>query len=206
MIAGPTIMPVIGAAAMVTRGARWTSYTLAIMSFAIAIICTIGFPETYEPVLLTRRVRLLRESSDVEIYHPHEHLRLSVSTVLTKYLTRPLRILFRDPICLCISGYASFIFALLYISLEVFPIVFQEHRHANSLVGSLPFLAVFVGTFAGIPVNLWNQGRYKKLCDAQGGRPVPEGRLIPMAIGAFLLPIGLFVRILFPPLFSSFQN
>jgi hypothetical protein len=92
----------------------------------------------------------------------------------------------------CIAFYASFVYSLLYMTLEVFPIVFEENRGWSPVLGSLPFLGLFVGVCTAIVINLSNQPRYARLVDAAGGKPVPEARCAPMAVGAFLFAIGLF--------------
>ena len=38
---------------------------------------------------------------------------------------------FTEPMVLCIALYASFIFGILFLQLEVFPIIFREQRGAN---------------------------------------------------------------------------
>jgi H+/Cl- antiporter ClcA len=79
-----------------------------------------------------------------------------------------------------------------YLTLEVFPIVFEEQRGWSPVVGSLPFLGLFVGVCAAVFINLANQKRYARLLDEAHGKPVPEGRCPPMAIGGVLFAIGLF--------------
>ena len=78
------------------------------------------------------------------------------------------------------------------MTLEVFPIVFQENRGYSPVIGSLPFLGLFVGVCAAIGINLSNQPRYARIVDANGGKPVPEARCAPMAVGGILFAIGLF--------------
>ena len=75
------------------------------------------------------------------------------------------------------------------------------YRHADlgqlrgwtPIVGSLPFLAVLIGTCLGAAVNLLNQRRFIRALQASKGRPVPEARLPPMMIGAPLFAAGLFI-------------
>ncbi len=98
--------------------------------------------------------------------------------------------LITEPMVTCIAIYASFVFALLYMTLEVFPIVFQENRGWGTVVGSLPFLGLFVGVLAAVFINLANQPRYARIVDAANGKPVPEARLPPMAVGGFIFAIG----------------
>jgi hypothetical protein len=91
----------------------------------------------------------------------------------------------------CIAFYASFVFALLYTTLEVFPIVYSEHRGWSPVVSSLPFLSLFVGVLGALCINLANQPRYARIVERAGGKPVPEGRLAPMVVGACIFAIGL---------------
>ena len=68
--------------------------------------------------------------------------------------------LFAEPMVTCIALYASFVYGLLYLSLEVFPIVFYQNRKYGLVVSTLPFLALFVGCVCALAVNFANQGRY----------------------------------------------
>ena len=101
--------------------------------------------------------------------------------------------LFTEPMVACIAIYASFVFALLYMTLEFFPIVYADRRGWSPVVSTLPFVGLFVGVVSAVGVNLANQPRYQRAVDANGGKPVPEARLPPMAIGAVLFVIGLFL-------------
>lgn len=174
-------------------GWRWTEYIEAIWTFAILTVTLFFLPETYAPVLLKRKAqRLRKETGNERWFHPQEKIKLSPKTIITKHFSRPILMLITEPMVTCIALYASFVYALLYMTLEVFPIVFQENRKYSPVVGSLPFLGLFVGVCAAIGINLANQPRYARMVDAAGGKPVPEGRCAPMAVGGILFAIGLF--------------
>ena len=186
---------VIGAALTVNRhlGWRWTEYIEAIWVFTIVAMTAIFLPEVYAPVLLKRRAASLRKSTGNSAYwHPHENVKLDFKSIITKHLARPLRMLFTEPMVTCIALYASFVYALLYLTLEVFPIVFAENRHYSLVISTLPFLGLFVGVCFALLINLSNQPRYMRILDQNGGRPVPEARLPPMLVGGLLFAIGLF--------------
>lgn len=147
----------------------------------------------YAPVLLKWKAqRLRKETGNQALYHPHERMKLDMKTIVTKHFSRPILMLLTEPMVTAIALYASFVYGLLFLTLEVFPIVFEEHRHWKPVVASLPFLGLFVGVLSAVGVNLANQPRYKRILDAAQGRPVPEARLAPMAIGGILFAIGLF--------------
>lgn len=195
VVGGPTLGPVIGSALLVNPnlGWRWTEYIQAIWVFTIAAAGIFTFPEMYGPVLLKRKAqRLRKETGNQALYHPHEKLKLDVKSIITKQFSRPLLMLFTEPMVTAIALYASFVYGLLFMTLEVFPIVFEDHRHWSPVVSTLPFLGLFVGVLSAAGVNLANQPRYRRICDAAGGRPVPEARLAPMAVGGFIFCIGLF--------------
>ena len=195
VVGGPTLGPVIGAALVVNPhlGWRWTEYIEAIWSFASVALCLFCLPELYAPVILKEKAKRLRkDTGNIALYHPQERIQISFKTIVTKHFSRPLKMLFTEPMVTCIALYASFVFALLYGTLEVFPIVFQEQRHWSPMVASLPFLGLFIGVCLAVFVNLGNQSRYARLSDAAHGKPVPEGRCGPMAIGGVLFAMGLF--------------
>ena len=185
----------IGAALTVNKhlGWRWTEYIEAIFVFIMFAMATVFFPEVYGPVLLKRRAASLRKSTGNSAYwHPHENVKLDLKSIVTKHLARPLRMLFTEPMVTCIALYASFVYALLYMTLEVFPIVFAQNRHYSLVVSTLPFLGLFVGVLFAVLINLANQPRYMRIVDQHDGKPVPEARLPPMLLGGLLFVIGLF--------------
>lgn len=195
VVGGPTIGPVIGSALTANKhlGFRWPSYILAIWVFAVFVLAFFCFPEVYSPFLLKKKAqRLRKETGDDRWHHPHEDVKLDFKSVVTKHFARPINMLVSEPMVTCIACYASFVYGLLYMTLEVFPIVYQQHRGWSLIVSTLPFLSLFVGVLGAVLINLANQPRYARIVDANGGRPVPEARLIPMAIGGFLFTIGLF--------------
>ena len=192
---GPNLGPIIGAAIMLNPRLdwRWTEYIQAIWVFAIFAVTFFCLPELYPLVILKRKAQMLRkETSNPSYYHPHEHLKLDVKSILTKQFSRPLTMLFTEPIISCIAFYASFVYGVMYLTLEVFPIVFQEVRGWNLLVGSLPFLALLMGVISSVGINIWNQYRYNGISAAVGNKSVPEARLPPMAFGAIFIVAGLF--------------
>ena len=52
--------------------------------------------------------------------------------------------LFTEPMVTAIAIYASFVYGLLYMTLEMFPIVYVEERHWGLVVSTLPFLGLLV--------------------------------------------------------------
>lgn len=99
---------------------------------------------------------------------------------------------FTEPILAFIALYASFVYGIVYFTLEAFPIVFHEQRGYTLVASTLPFLGVFVGVLSALLVNLGNQPRYARALQRNNGNPVPEARLPPLFIGGVCLVVGLF--------------
>ncbi|KAH8621917.1 hypothetical protein IG631_23539 [Alternaria alternata] len=99
------------------------------------------------------------------------------------------------PICGLIALYASFIYGVFYASLASFPIIFQQDRGWNPLVGSLPFLALLLGILLGSALNVLNQVVFynRRLASQGDHKAIPEARLPPMMVGSFVFAGGLFL-------------
>jgi DHA1 family multidrug resistance protein-like MFS transporter len=78
------------------------------------------------------------------------------------------------------------------LTLEVFPIVFNEDRHWSLVISALPFLSILVGVICAVVLNFANQPRYQRAVTANDGKAVPEARLPPIIVGGVLLSVGLF--------------
>jgi len=149
--------------------------------------------ESYPNILLVRKAQRLRhESGNWALHARHEEWDVSLRELGHKYLIRPFQLL-TTPICFLVALYASFCYGILYANLAAFPIVFEEERGWNQLVGALPFLAVLVGILLAAVLNLGNQKYYVKKFHENGNRAVPEARLPPMMVGSVFFAAGLFV-------------
>ncbi|RMZ86408.1 hypothetical protein DV736_g6366, partial [Chaetothyriales sp. CBS 134916] len=196
VVGGPTLGPVIGSALLVdpSLGWRWTMYLTAIFIGFMAALSFFCFPEVYSPTLLKRKaLRLRKETGDNRYWHPQERIKVDVKSIVTKQFSRPLKMLFTEPMVAVICFYASFVFSILYLSLEAFPIAFAEMRGWSTVVSSLPFVASFIGILCALAINIGNQPRYIRISKAAGGRPVPEARCPPMIVGGIFFFVGLFL-------------
>ncbi|KAI5358126.1 putative major facilitator superfamily, MFS transporter superfamily [Septoria linicola] len=194
VVGGPIFGPVVGAAITESKlGWRWTEYIEAIFAFSMVAITFFCLPELYAPVILKRKAaRLRKQTGDQRHWHPHEAERMTPSNILTKYFSRPIRMLVTEPMVTCIACYASYVYGILYMTLEVFPIVFRQQRGYGLVVSTLPFLGLFVGVLCAVGINLANQSYYSKAVAKNSGRAAPEARLPPMLVGGFLFSAGLF--------------
>jgi DHA1 family multidrug resistance protein-like MFS transporter len=99
---------------------------------------------------------------------------------------------FTEPMLAFVAIYASFTYSLVYLTLEVFPIVFNEERKYPLVISMLPFFGILVGVICALIINFVNQPRYARAMKKNNGKAVPEARLPPMIIGGVFLSAGLF--------------
>jgi hypothetical protein len=86
----------------------------------------------------------------------------------------------------------ALVYGILYLFFEAYPISFQQGRGWNNGVGALPFISILIGVIlAGITITIVTKTRFARKFKKHG-RVIPEERLPPMILGAFILPIGLF--------------
>ena len=193
VVGGPTLAPVVGAALTEKLSWHWTEWIEAILAFSVFFLTLVCFPEVHPPTLLKRKAEKIRKETGNNLYyHPHEDLKLDFRSIVTKQLSRPIIMLTTEPMVTAIAFYASFVYAVLYMTLEVFQLVYLQKYHLTPIESACSFLGLFIGVLCALCINLGNQPRYIRKVHESGGKPVPEARLPPMAIGGVIFTIGLF--------------
>ncbi|KAI9796881.1 MAG: hypothetical protein M1833_005930 [Piccolia ochrophora] len=191
---GPLLAPFIGGFISTSYlGWRWTQYLVAIMGFAAFTLDILFLEETYPPIILVSKAsELRRRTKNWGIHAKQEEIEVDFRELLEKNFSRPLRLLFTEPIVLALSIYMSFIYGLLYLFLTAYPIVFQQIRGWTPGIGGLPLLGLVCGQIsAGLFIVLLQPGYNRKLA-ANNNVPVPEWRLPPVIVGGAAFAIGLF--------------
>ena len=191
---GPLLGPFIGGFIVTSYlGWRWTAYITGIMGALSLILNVLFLRESYPPVVLVSKAAELRRlTKNWGIHAKQEEVEVDLKELLTKNFTRPLRLLFTEPVVLLITIYMSFIYGLLYLFLTAYPLVFQGVHHMKPGPGGLPFFGMVVGLLIVSSYIIYSSGSYNKKLAANGGRPVPEWRLPPVAVGGALFAVGLF--------------
>jgi MFS transporter, DHA1 family, multidrug resistance protein len=106
---GPVLGPIVGGfVTMSYLGWRWTQYLLAIMIFFFGGIGAIFVPETLESVLLSRRAAKIRfETKNWAVRAKSDEIPVDIKALVEKYLIRPYKMLFTEPILLLVTIYIS---------------------------------------------------------------------------------------------------
>ncbi|EEB06985.2 spermidine family transporter [Schizosaccharomyces japonicus yFS275] len=191
--AGPLLAPIVGGfIAKSYLGWRWTEYITSFMGFGICLILPL-MPETYARTITENEAKRLRaECNNPFIHAKSEEETMTLSFVVRNYFMIPLRLLFTEPIVLLLTLYMSFVYGILYLLLEAYPIIFSETHHFIQGVSSLPYIGLVIGVFCGSFMTVQFEPWYFRQVIKAGGKPVPEARLPPMIIGSILFPGGIF--------------
>lgn len=191
---GPFLAPTVGGFIVDSYlGWRWTQYLTAIMAALCLCINIFLLDESYSPIILVSKARHIRAvSKNWAVHAKQEEIEVDIQELVKKNLSRPLRLLFTEPIVLLLSIYTAFIYGLLYTFLTAYPIVFQQIRGMNRGVGSLPLFGMLVGQVFACGYMIWQQPQYLRKFEANNQVNVPEWRLPPMVLGGTLFSIGMF--------------
>ena len=193
---GPVAGPIAGGFIVMNHnlGWRWTAWMTMILALAFWLIALVFCRESYAPVLLQRKASKIRfETQNWAIHAPADEQQIDIRSIALRYLLRPVAMMATEPILMIITLYSSLIYGIIYLFFEAYPITFQEERGWNLGVGALPFLGITIGVILGVILIIYtSQTRFKQKMIANGGKPIPEERLIPMIIAGVFLPIGLF--------------
>ncbi|KAF2489181.1 MFS transporter [Lophium mytilinum] len=192
--AGPVVGPPIGG--FITQsylGWRWTAWITLIMAALFGTIALFVIPETSAPRILQTKARRLRfQTQNWALHAKADENRIDARQIMTVYLIRPFKMFFQEPILALITAYMSFIYGILYLLFEAYPVSFREQRGWSLGVSSLPFVAFIVGIAMGSGLIAYSTATNFTRAFVKHGRAIPEERLPPMIVGAIILPIGMF--------------
>jgi multidrug resistance protein len=180
---GPSLGPVIGGFAAQFKGWRWTQWcTIFIAVVAYALV--IPMPETYKKVILSRRAKKYKVDGPPK---PAPKGWPYVKLILTITLTRPIHMLFTEPIVLFFSLYNSFTFSVLFAFFAAYPYTFTTVYGFNTWQYGLTFLGILIGVLGAVAtvITIDRKVYLKKWKQAvQEGKTVlpPENRLYPAMV------------------------
>ncbi|KAI1083725.1 MFS general substrate transporter [Whalleya microplaca] len=191
---GPLLAPFTGGFIVESYlGWRWTMYLASIMGWAAFVLDLFFMTETYPPVILIEKAaEIRRRTKNWGVHAKQEEIEVDFKELLQKNFTRPMRLLFFEPIVTLLSIYMAFIYGLLYLFLTAYPLVFQGVHHFNAGQSGLAFFGMIVGQLlAGVAVLLMQPAYQRKLA-ANNGVPVPEWRLPIVIAGGVAFTGGIF--------------
>jgi MFS transporter, DHA1 family, multidrug resistance protein len=191
---GPLLAPFVGGFIVQSYlGWRWTMYIVSIMGWLAFGLDLLFLRETYPPsILVEKAAELRRRTQNWGIHAKQEEIEVDFKELLQRNFTRPMRLLFLEPIVTLISIYMAFIYGLLYLFLTAYPFVFQGIHGFNSGESGLAFFGMIVGQLTAGVVVLLTQPAYQRKLAANNGVPIPEWRLPVVIAGGVSFAAGIF--------------
>lgn len=180
---------------------RWVFYAQIISLGITLVVIIVFFKETRGSVLLSQKAKTLNHYYDKLEEHgisaprfrykvASDEARASLSRLLYLSLTTPFKLLVTEPVVFFFSLWAAFAWAVLYMTFDAIPLVFQtRHGFTVSQVGAV-FAALTIGSIIGTVLSIYQERIAKKHLPKLTS--TPEGRLYFACIESALLPIGLF--------------
>lgn len=194
VFSGPFLAPFIGGFIVESElGWRWTMWLTSIMG-AVAFLLNLFFlKETYPPsILVAKASELRRLTHNWGIHAKQEEIEVDLFELVNKNFSRPMRLLFTEPIVLALSVYMAFIYGLLYLFLTAYPFVFQGIYGFSSGVAGLTFFGMIIGQILAGIVVLLQQPWFNRKLSANNGVAIPEWRLPSVIAGGVTFTGGIF--------------
>ncbi|OBR06774.1 Major facilitator superfamily transporter [Colletotrichum higginsianum IMI 349063] len=191
---GPLFAPIVSGFCSPTIGWRW-SFWIALIYAGATLVPIILLPETYGPILLSRRARNMRKlDPSANIVAPREMERTDFKQLATVVLTRPMRMIIFEPIVSCTCAYLALVYTIFYMSFQAFPIIFQQLYGLSPGVAGLAYLPIGGGSLIAVPIFIgWEQGHLRAQRSGSEWAKQEEFRRLPLAcIGGPLFFISLF--------------
>jgi MFS family permease len=211
---GPALGPLLGGYATMGENWRWTAWVTLFIVVIFLSPMFLGMRETYKKTILERRAKRNRKGGDLFQMRALPAGR-NILQFFRLTLTRPLYMLFTEPIPGLFSLYVAFQFAVQYTFFAAFPFIFEESYGFDLGQIGLTFLGLGVGVIPGfIILIVFTMKFYKpwvielktthikkvRAAHAAGeevptstGVPPPEWRLILAIPASILMPIALFL-------------
>ncbi|KAI9699591.1 MAG: hypothetical protein M1820_007090 [Bogoriella megaspora] len=197
---GPPFALVISGYIVLKMGWRWVFWVDMIITGGLWVIMIITLPETRHSTRLEHKVKRMRKTLRKEgnekaarrIFYGHATEEKSMNILISIHLTRPFRFLFTEPITMGAALYNGFIYGLIFLFNEAFPLVFGPGGHNfNTGEWGLAFLGIVIGGVIAAACHPIQERYYLKRVAANNGLSVPEARMWQSLIGSLFLPISL---------------
>ncbi|EDO15961.1 hypothetical protein Kpol_1044p21 [Vanderwaltozyma polyspora DSM 70294] len=188
-LAGPVMTPIFGTYITQHTTWRWLDYIQGMFASLVFVLLLIFLKETHHPTILVKKAKMMRKkSNNWGIHAAQENVELTMRDVIHVNFTRPLKMLFTEPVIAMLTFYDSYCYGILYLLLEAQPIIYVEGYGFNRN-GALPSISVIVGMII-CTVYVWvGDNRYIKAAEKKG-KLLPELRLREVITCSFAMPIG----------------
>ncbi|KAB8238778.1 putative MFS multidrug transporter [Aspergillus alliaceus] len=158
---GPILGPIISGCS-VQYGWRWT-FRIDLIFAGISWIGLMFMSETFAPVILKSQAARLRNESACNSYLTREELQtggFQYST--TQIVTRPITMLFFEPIISFTALYISLAYSLVFFYFQAYPIIFKGTYNFDVQTTSLVYIPIGIGAASSGLISLYYDTIYEK--------------------------------------------
>ncbi|EJD50112.1 MFS general substrate transporter [Auricularia subglabra TFB-10046 SS5] len=206
-MSGPAVGNLVAALILTVKPWQWIFWMTTIVSCALLALTLLFLRETYEPVILRRRLakrlakRELGEPLPPALAHLAHYTPVPRAAMLSRAITRPIRFLFTSPIVSIFGMFAAYVYGMLYLLLTSLPLLFGAadaraglfNYGFNSTGLGLAYLGLAAGLLVGFTCAVVAHTRLWTILTRRNGEGRPEYRLLPMTAGMTLFPIAMFL-------------
>lgn len=193
---GPALGPLIGGFIGDYMYWRWIYWIMMFLIIGVSIPLVLFVPETHHNTILRRRAtRLIKLTGDVRYKTLKDVVPTDYAELIKTTLLKPWRLLI-EPIVALMTLYMTMMYGLLYMFFFAYPVVFNEGKGWPDHKTGLMFIPLAIGILIGAvtaPFVNRDYVRRAKKYEERGEVCPPEIRLIPMMIGCWMVPIGMFI-------------
>lgn len=162
---------------------RWMFWSTSIFQATMVFVSFFSFPESFAPLILRRRAERLRKQTRNSRYYTEGEQRdgeRSTVAVVSRALTRPIRLLLFHPIIQVVAVLSGFNYGILYVVLSTFSDLWKIQYNHSVEISGLHYIAVSLGEVAGSQLGGPLMDYLYKRRQAHSGNANPESRLSVM--------------------------
>ena len=198
---GPPMALVISGYIGKNKGWTWIFWVLMIITGGFWVILVATIPETRHTIILQKKTQRVRRAMRKENLKAAELItdanadeRKGLHQLFAITLTRPFHFLFTEPITFFAAVYNGFLYGLVYLFNEAFPLVFGPGKGHGFNAGEqgLSFLGLAIGPIIAFCFYPLQERYYLRKVAENDGKGVPEARMWMARLGAIFIPASLF--------------
>ncbi|KAG1776576.1 major facilitator superfamily domain-containing protein, partial [Suillus placidus] len=169
---------------------RWIQWIHAIVSGVCSISILLVMRETRSTVILARMARQVRKDTGDGRYRARsEANKPCLMSMIATSCTRPLSLLFTEPIVQSFSLWIGFVWGVLFFLLDSVSSEFKNiYGFGVGETGSV-FATIAIGSLLGYLANVYEERLYKKYVHCKG----QEARLYMACVASITLPTGMLI-------------
>ncbi|KAK1147559.1 hypothetical protein N8T08_000901 [Aspergillus melleus] len=163
---------------------RWVNWIVLIMAGLVLGLIVLLQPETFGPLLLRWKAKLLRQiTGDPRFRSKMDLDQTSIVSRITTACTRQFTLAVREPIILLLALYMTILYIVLFTFFDGYSYIFSDVHHLSQGLTNIVWVAMYVGIMLAaflVPLMYWRhqQGMSSKARDPDRERALNETKSI----------------------------